>query len=173
MDDGKRRAFVERVVAAGAKAGVDVLAHPMSETTATAADAAAALGVAVGQIVKSLVFVVADDRSAGALRGVLCLISGADRVDLSALASAVGTATLRRASADEVRALTGFVIGGIPPFGHAGELTTIADTGLREWETLWAACGTHLDVFPIAPADLVRAAGAKEAAIAERRVVAS
>ena len=75
----------------------------------------------------------------------------------------------RSASADEARAFTGFVIGGIPPFGHATQLIAVADVGLRAWEQLWAACGTHLDVFPIAPEELLHASGAREAQVAEKR----
>lgn len=167
MDETKRRAFVERVVVAGAAAGVTIAPHAMSETTATAVEAATALGVEVGQIVKSLIFVVSESGGDGALRGVLCLLSGADRANLAALAAAAGVTQLRRATPDEARALTGFVIGGIPPFGHSTQLTAVADSGLRAWETLWAACGTHLDVFPISPTDLVRASRASEAAVAE------
>jgi prolyl-tRNA editing enzyme YbaK/EbsC (Cys-tRNA(Pro) deacylase) len=172
MDQAKRTAFVERVVAAGRAVGISVTPHAMAETTATAAQAAAALNVQVGQIVKSLVFTV---EGAGSLRGVLALVSGADRVDLSALGAALNLEAsehVRRATADEARAFTGFVIGGIPPLGHeplpgATPLTLLADRGLATWGELWAACGTHLDVFPISYADLLRAAGAREVAISE------
>ena len=165
MDEAKRRSFVERVIAAGSAAGVDVRPRQMSETTASADDAANALGVEVGQIVKSLIFATIEEPP----RGILCLLSGADRADLAALAAAAGTPALRRASADEARAFTGFVIGGIPPFGHATQLIAVADVGLRAWEQLWAACGTHLDVFPIAPEELLHASGAREAQVAEKR----
>ena len=174
MDQAKRAAFVERVVAAGRAVGIIVTPHAMAETTATAAQAAAALNVQVGQIVKSLVFTV---EGADGVRGVLALVSGADRVDLNALGTALNLETgehVRRATADEARAFTGFVIGGIPPLGHdplpgAAPLTLLADRGLAAWGELWAACGTHLDVFPISYADLLRAAGAREVAISESR----
>jgi prolyl-tRNA editing enzyme YbaK/EbsC (Cys-tRNA(Pro) deacylase) len=144
----------------------------MAETTATAAQAAAALGVQVGQIVKSLVFTV---EGADGVRGVLALVSGADRVDLNALGVALNLAAgehVRRATADEARAFTGFVIGGIPPLGHellpgTAPLTLLADRGLAAWGELWAACGTHLDVFPISYSDLLRAASAREVVISE------
>ena len=172
MDQAKRAAFVERVVAAGRAVGISVTPHAMAETTATAAQAAAALNVQVGQIVKSLVFTV---EGAEGVRGVLALVSGADRVDLNALGTALNLETgehVRRATADEARAFTGFVIGGIPPLGHdplpgAAPLTLLADRGLAAWGELWAACGTHLDVFPISYSDLLRAAGAREVAISE------
>ena len=172
MDQAKRAAFVERVVAAGRAVGISVTPHAMAETTATAAQAAAALNVQVGQIVKSLVFTV---EGADGVRGVLALVSGADRVDLNALGAALqleASEHVRRATADEARAFTGFVIGGIPPLGHdplpgAAPLTLLADRGLAAWGELWAACGTHLDVFPISYSDLLRAAGAREVAISE------
>ena len=172
MDQAKRAAFVERVVAAGRAVGISVTPHAMEETTATAAQAAAALNVQVGQIVKSLVFTVEGEASA---RGVLALVSGADRVDLNALGAALNLEAgehVRRATADEARSFTGFVIGGIPPLGHeplpgAAPLTLLADRGLATWGELWAACGTHLDVFPISYSDLLRAAGAREVAISE------
>jgi prolyl-tRNA editing enzyme YbaK/EbsC (Cys-tRNA(Pro) deacylase) len=172
MDQAKRTAFVERVVAAGRAVGISVTPHAMTETTATAAQAAAALNVQVGQIVKSLVFTVEGEAG---VRGVLALVSGADRVDLNALGTALNLETgehVRRATADEARAFTGFVIGGIPPLGHdplpgAAPLTLLADRGLAVWGELWAACGTHLDVFPISYSDLLRAADAREVAISE------
>ncbi len=109
-------------------------------------------------------------------RGVLALVSGADRVDLTALSRVLNLNSherVRRATADEARAFTGFVIGGIPPFGHeplhgAAPLTLLADRGLAAWGELWAACGTHLDVVPIAYEALLRAAGAREVSVSER-----
>jgi prolyl-tRNA editing enzyme YbaK/EbsC (Cys-tRNA(Pro) deacylase) len=109
------------------------------------------------------------------VRGVLALVSGADRVDLNALGAALNLEAaehVRRATADEARAFTGFVIGGIPPLGHeplpgTAPLTLLADRGLATWGELWAACGTHLDVFPISYSDLLRAAGAREVVISE------
>jgi prolyl-tRNA editing enzyme YbaK/EbsC (Cys-tRNA(Pro) deacylase) len=144
----------------------------MAESTATAAQAAAALGVQVGQIVKSLVFAIQGPK---ATRGLLCLVSGADRVDLAALSRAADLAEgeqVRRATADEAREFTGFVIGGIPPFGHAPAPEQVApivlaDEGLASRGELWAACGTHLDVFPISYDELIRAAGAREVVISE------
>lgn len=172
MDQAKRTAFVERVVAAGRAVGISVTPHAMAETTATAAQAATALNVQVGQIVKSLVFSV---EGADGVRGILALVSGADRVDLNALGAVLNlnaSERVRRATADEARAFTGFVIGGIPPFGHeplpgTAPLTLLADHGLAARGELWAACGTHLDVFPINYPDLLRTAGAREVAISE------
>lgn len=139
-----------------AERGVPIAVRRFPATTRTAQDAAREIGCTVGEIVKSLVFL-AD----GAPVVVLC--SGADRVDESKLRSALGAAGVRRATADEAKAATGYAIGGVPPFAHASELRVVVDRGLEEFATVWAAAGLPDAVFPIAPADLVRLAGATEA----------
>ena len=123
-----------------------------SATTRTAQDAAREIGCSVAEIVKSLVFV-AD----GAPVVVLC--SGADRVDEARLRDALGAAGVRRATADEAKAATGYAIGGVPPFAHASAVRVIVDDGLSAFTTVWAAAGLPDAVFPIAPAELVRLAG--------------
>jgi prolyl-tRNA editing enzyme YbaK/EbsC (Cys-tRNA(Pro) deacylase) len=114
--------------------------------TRTAADAAAAIGCEVGAICKSLVFRVGDEP-------LLVIASGANRVDEERFGA-------QKADAAFVREQTGFAIGGVPPYGHARPLRTILDEDLLGYETVWAAAGTPSSVFPIAPADLVRLAGA-------------
>ena len=91
--------------------------------TRTAADAAAAVGCALGQIVKSLVFV-ADDAP------VLVLTTGSNRVDERLVAAALGVDQVGKADAAMVRSATGFAIGGTPPFGHVGEIVTLVDADL-------------------------------------------
>ena len=118
----------------------------------TAADAAAAIGVDVGQIVKSLIFGVDGDV-------VLAYVSGANQLDERKLAAAAGGAKCARVDADTVRAATGYPIGGVPPFGHATPLPVFIDPDLLAFDEVWAAAGTWHDVFAIAPADLVRASG--------------
>jgi len=136
--------------------GVEVVIAEFPQGTRTAQDAAAAVGCDVGAIVKSLVFV-ADGRP------VLALVSGANRVDEPALARALGAATVRKASADEARAATGYAIGGTPPFGHTGDgvASVLCDPALLTHEVVWAAAGTPVAVFPLPPALLVEAAGAR------------
>jgi prolyl-tRNA editing enzyme YbaK/EbsC (Cys-tRNA(Pro) deacylase) len=128
----------------------------------TAEDAARACGCAVGQIVKSLVF---RGRDSGAL--VLLLVSGANRVDLQAAAAAAGE-PLARADADEVRARTGFAIGGVAPVGHLETPRIWIDRDLMRFGTVWAAAGAPDAVFAVAPAHLARATGAVPANLAER-----
>lgn len=118
-------------------------------TTRTAQDAAREIGCAVGEIVKSLVFL-ADGRP------VVVLCSGADRVDEVKLRDALIASGVRRATADEAKSATGFAIGGVPPFGHASAIGVVIDRGLAEFPIVWAAAGLPDAVFPIAPADLVR-----------------
>ena len=125
--------------------------HSFPEGTKTAADAAAAIGVEVGQIVKSLVFTIDGDP-------VLALVSGANQLDEKKLAgrgrwarSASGPTPIRRARRP------GIPIGGVPPFGHAGPLRVFVDPDLLDYDEVWAAAGTWNDVFPVEPNVLVTA----------------
>jgi prolyl-tRNA editing enzyme YbaK/EbsC (Cys-tRNA(Pro) deacylase) len=140
---------VERVRARLIELGVaEPTIREFDERTATAEQAAAALGTTVGRIVKSLVFM-ADDTA------IMALVSGANRVDVSRLSQLHG-APVKRANADQVRAATGFAIGGVPPVGHATPLATYIDKDLLGYEQVWAAAGTATSVFSIDPATLVR-----------------
>ena len=145
----------QRVQDALAAAGVDAHVRHMDKSTRTAAEAAAACGCEVGQIVKSLVF-----RGAQSGGCYLLLISGANRVDEAAAADAVGEA-LVRPDAQFVREATGFAIGGIPPLGHATRLATFMDEALFAYDVVWAAAGTPDAVFPIAPKRLAEVASAQ------------
>ncbi len=152
-------AATERVEAALTALGItaDIVEYPQG--TRTAADAAAAIGATVGQIVKSLVFL-ADGRP------VLVLASGRNHVDTTKLARTAGATRIERADADRVRAETGFAIGGVPPVGHARALDTFIDEDLLGYEVVYASAGTPTAIFPIAPPDLVRATGGRAADLA-------
>ena len=152
---------VAAVVAAGRRLGLDLQIRSFPEGTRTAADAAAAIGVELGQIVKSLAFLV-DGRM------TMALLSGSNRLDEAALAAAAGGTRCERADARAVREATGFPIGGIPPFGHATDLPVFVDRDLLAHDEVWAAAGTPRDNFAVAPAELVRATGATVADLAER-----
>ncbi len=128
--------------------------------TRTAADAAAAIGCDVAQIVKSLVFV-ADDQA------FVALTSGPNRADTDRLSELLGADGVRRATPDEAREATGFAIGGTPPFGHPRRLRVLLDRDLLRYDVLWAAAGTPQAIFPIAPEDLLRASGAEPADLKE------
>ena len=112
----------------------------LDASTRTARDAAAALGCDVGAIASTLVFV-ADGAP------VLILTSGAHRVDVARVATLLGAREVRQATPDEVRAATGFAIGGVAPVGHPQRLRTLVDEDLRGYPVLWAAAGTGHSVF--------------------------
>ncbi len=115
----------------------------LPDSARTAAEAAAALGCDVGQIVKSLVFTRDGEP-------VVVLCAGDRRVGSERLG-------LHRASADEVRAATGFAIGGIPPLGHDRPLATLIDESLRRYATVWCAAGTPHAVFEVETEALIGA----------------
>ncbi len=141
-----------RVITAAREAGLEITTRRFPEGTKTAADAAAAIGVVVGQIVKSLVFGVDNEI-------VMALVSGSNQLDEKKLAAAAGGAKCSRVDADAVRAATGYPIGGVPPFGHATQLRVFVDPDLLQYDEVWAAAGTWNDNFAIAPNDLVRVSG--------------
>jgi prolyl-tRNA editing enzyme YbaK/EbsC (Cys-tRNA(Pro) deacylase) len=134
--------------------GLDVEVREFPEGTRTAEDAARAIGVTVGQIVKSLIFRVDGEV-------VVALVSGPNRLDPTRLAATAGApgAPVERVDAAGVREATGFPIGGVPPFGHPRPIATYVDEELLAFDVVWAAAGTPRHVFPLSPADLVRVTG--------------
>jgi Cys-tRNA(Pro) deacylase len=136
------------MTAAGAL-GIEPKVRRFPQGTKTAADAAAAIGCDLGQIVKSLVFSVDG-------RPILALTSGANRADVRRLAGLAGGEEVRRATPEEARAATGFAVGGTPPFGHQVPVPVFVDRDLLQYPEVWAAAGTPDSVFPLTPDDLVR-----------------
>ena len=141
-----------RVIEAAREAGLEITTRRFPEGTKTAADAAAAIGVTVGQIVKSLVFGVDNEI-------VMALVSGSNQLDEKKLAAAAGGSKCSRVDADAVRAATGYPIGGVPPFGHSAQLRVFVDPDLLQYDEVWAAAGTWNDNFGANPNDIVRVAG--------------
>jgi len=141
-----------RVIAAARDAGLEITTRRFPEGTKTAADAATAIGVTVGQIVKSLVFGVDNEI-------VMALVSGSNQLDEKKLALAAGGAKCARVDADAVREATGYPIGGVPPFGHTTQLRVFVDPDLLQYDEVWAAAGTWNDNFGANPNDIVRVAG--------------
>jgi prolyl-tRNA editing enzyme YbaK/EbsC (Cys-tRNA(Pro) deacylase) len=125
--------------------GLDIEVRELSESTRTAQEAADAVGVEVGQIVKSLVFVDGEGP-------LLCLCAGDRRVNTTKLGPDV-----RQASGREVRDAAGFAIGGVPPLGHDEPIRTVIDASLRRFDTVWCAGGTPNAVFPVATDALIAA----------------
>lgn len=133
--------------------------HIFDEGVHTAAAAAAALGVEVGQIANSLIFN-ADGEP------LLVLTSGAHRVDTAKVAADLGVAKLKRAAPEFVREHTGQVIGGVAPVGHPHPVRTLLDSTLRRYEVIWAAGGIPQAVFPITYEDLLSVTKAIEVDVA-------
>jgi prolyl-tRNA editing enzyme YbaK/EbsC (Cys-tRNA(Pro) deacylase) len=142
----------EALVAAGSAA----LVRELPASAHTSAEAAAALGVSVDQIAKSLVFM-ADGEP------LLIVLCGSDRLDPARLAQHLGASQVRRADADTVRQATGFPIGGVSPVGHADGLRVLVDRALAAYPVVWAAGGTPNAVFPTSFAELLAASGGEPA----------
>lgn len=147
----------EKVIDEARALGLDVDVRYSEASTATAEEAAAAVGCDQSAIAKSLVFVGDGDP-------VVCIASGAHRVDTDLLADALDVAELREASEEEVRAATGYCVGGVPPFGH--DLPVVIDESLLECERVWAAGGDGHSLFDVDPRRLVECTGARVARIA-------
>lgn len=151
---------VARVRAFAAERGVSIEIRRFPASTRTANDAAREIGVEVGRIVKSLVFLAAD-------RAILVLCCGDRRVSEDRLRESLGATAVRRATADEAKRYTGYAIGGVPPFAHETACQTVIDEDMSRFETVWAAAGLPDAVFEIAVTDLRLLADARSARIAE------
>jgi prolyl-tRNA editing enzyme YbaK/EbsC (Cys-tRNA(Pro) deacylase) len=149
-----------RVQAALAAAGSSAAVRELPDSARSSAEAAAALGVDVGQIAKSLVFV-ADGTP------LLIVLRGADRLDPVRLGEHLGAARVRRADADTVRDATGFSIGGVSPVGHADGLRVVVDRALANYPVVWAAAGTPHAVFPTSFGELLAISGGEPADVRE------
>jgi len=156
---------VERFRAATEHLALDI--HRMPDSTHTAADAAAALGVDVGAIVKSLVFVaVRECADGGEVREpVLVLVPGDRRADLELLTQALD-ARIEKADARTVKQATGFSIGGVPPIGHPQPVPTLIDASFDRFSVLWAAAGSAYDNFPLTLPELIEWSGGRVATVA-------
>jgi prolyl-tRNA editing enzyme YbaK/EbsC (Cys-tRNA(Pro) deacylase) len=158
------------VLDAAARKGVTIEIVTFDESTHTALEAAAAVGAELGQIVKSLVFVVP---ARAGLEPVLCLVAGHNRVDVARLAAVTQAPDIRRATAKEARELTGFSIGGIPPIGFERPVRVIMDPDLGRYPEVWAAAGLETTVFAVPPGTLRILADATVVPIAEEVAAAT
>lgn len=150
---------VERVRAALAAAGHADTVQAFPEGTRSAAEAAAAVGCAVAQIAKSIVFRAGE-------RAVLVVASGANRVDMGKVAAVTGL-HVRRADGTWVRDVTGFAIGGVAPLGHLAPPVVLVDQELFALDRVWAAAGSPVHVFATTPAELLRLSGGTRADVKE------
>ncbi len=146
---------LKRVTRALAEAGLDVTPLEMSDLTRTAQQAAEAVGCALDQIAKSIIF---GGETSG--EAILFVTAGGNRVDAAKAAACAGE-PLGKADAALIRAQTGFAIGGVSPVGHLNPIRAFYDPRLSDFDVVYAAAGTPRHVFPIAPADLLRISGAE------------
>jgi len=149
------------VARALARLGVAGVVRELPERAATAADAAALLGIEVGAVANSLIFD-ADGQP------LLVLTSGAHRADTLLLSGIAGAGSVRRASPDFVRQHTGQPIGGVAPVGHPKPLRTIVDVDLSRYAVVWAAGGHPHYVFPTTYDELLRVTAGEAAEVGER-----
>jgi prolyl-tRNA editing enzyme YbaK/EbsC (Cys-tRNA(Pro) deacylase) len=147
----------EKVVHRARQLGLEVSVQRLEASTRTVGDAARAVGCAEAEIAKSIVFVADGDP-------VVCVASGQHRIDLDKLADALDVAEVRQAGADEVRAATGYAIGGVPPFGH--DLPVVLDESLLGHDLVWAAGGDGHSLFAVDPRRLADCVSATVAPIA-------
>jgi prolyl-tRNA editing enzyme YbaK/EbsC (Cys-tRNA(Pro) deacylase) len=138
--------------------GLRVQVQRLAASTRTVQDAAVAVGCQEAEIAKSIVFVVDGDP-------VVCVASGRHRIDPDKVADALDAAVVRQAAADEVRAATGFAIGGVPPFGH--DLPILFDESLLEHRIVWAAAGDPHSLFAVDPQELARCVEARVVAVGD------
>ncbi len=130
--------------------GIDTKIVQFPESTRTAQEAANAIGCDIAHIVKSLIFCTEKTH-----QPILVLTSGINRVNEKIIESLVGE-KIKKADAEFTRNVTGFAIGGVPPFGHLQKITTFIDEDLLQYKTVWAAAGTPHTVFSLIPSDLQR-----------------
>lgn len=135
----------EKVHAALSKFGFELNIVEFSESTRTAQEAADAIGCTVGQIAKSLIF-----KGKESQKPILIITSGSNRVNEKSVKELIGE-KLEKADAKFVLEHTGFVIGGVPPVGHATPINTFIDEDLMRYNEIWAAAGTPNTVFKLTP----------------------
>ena len=160
MDSILEKAAVKRAQAALDKHGISGKIKILADSARTAAEAAAGLGIEVGQIASSLVFKLPDERS------LLVITSGRHRVDTQMVADLLQVPDLDRADADYVKEISGYSVGGVAPLGWINEPSiTLIDEALNDYQAIWAAAGHPHAVFPSSYQELLKASGAKAARV--------
>jgi prolyl-tRNA editing enzyme YbaK/EbsC (Cys-tRNA(Pro) deacylase) len=146
----------DRVAECARELGLRVQVQRLAASTRTVRDAAIAVGCEEAEIAKSIVFVADGDP-------IVCVASGRHRIDTDRLADVLDVAEVRQAAPDEVRAATGYAVGGVPPFGH--DVPILFDEALLEHERIWAAAGDPHSLFEVDPHELARCVGARVVAV--------
>jgi len=162
MEDVLNNASVKRIISELEKLNIRGEVKILSDSARSAAEAAAALDIEVGQIASSIVFKLPDGRP------LLVITSGAHRVDTELVAKTLGVEKLHRADANFVKSASGISIGGVSPFGWRDDGTLdnpepviLIDVALDAFDAVWAAAGHPHAVFPTSYAELVQATGAR------------
>ena len=155
MDGVLEKAAVKRVAAALAEYGCPGEIKVLSDSARTAAEAAAALGIEVGQIASSLIFKLPDGSP------LLVITSGRHRVDTDLVAQNLGIEKLGRVDADYVKEKSGFSIGGVAPIGWVSPATILIDQALNDYDVVWAAAGHPHAVYPTTFAELLECTSAQ------------
>ena len=155
MDGVLEKAAVKRVAQALIDHKMNGQIKVLSDSARSAAEAAAALGIEVGQIASSILFKLPDDSP------LLVITSGRHRVDTDLVASKLGVPELGRVDADYVKEKSGFSIGGVAPIGWINPATIIIDEALKDYEEIWAAAGHPHTVFPTTYSELQKVTNAQ------------
>ena len=162
MEDVLKNSSVKRIIEEMHERGINGEVTILSESARSAAEAAAALGIEVGQIASSIVFKLPDGRPP------LVITSGAHRVNTTLVAASIGVEKLHRADADFVKSASGISIGGVSPFGwqHDGSLANpepivLIDIALAAFDVVWAAAGHPHAVFPTNYEELIKSTKAR------------
>ena len=161
MDGVLEKAAVKRVIAALAEHGCAGEIKVLSDSARTAAEAAAALGIEVGQIASSLIFKLPDGSP------LLVITSGRHRVDTDLVAKNLGIEKLGRVDADYVKEQSGFSIGGVAPIGWVSPATILIDQALNDYEVVWAAAGHPHAVYPTTYDELLGITSAQPMVVGE------
>ena len=148
----------DRLAECARQLGLQVHVQRLGASTRTVKDAAVAVGCQEAEIAKSIVFVADGDP-------VVCVASGRHRIDTNRLAEVLDVAEVRQAAPEEVRAATGYAIGGVPPFGH--DVPVLFDEALLQHERIWAAAGDPHSLFAVDPRELARCVEARVVALGD------
>jgi len=161
MDGVLEKAAVKRVAQALIDNKMSGQIKVLNDSARSAAEAASALGIEVGQIASSILFKLPDDSP------LLVITSGRHRVDTELVASQLGVASLGRVDADYVKEKSGFSIGGVSPIGWLNPATIIIDEALSDYEIVWAAAGHPHSVFPTTFDELLQVTSATQMRVAD------
>ncbi|NDF57026.1 MAG: YbaK/EbsC family protein [Actinobacteria bacterium] len=156
MDGVLEKSAVKRVKQALTDFGLSTEITVLMETARSAAEAASALGIEVGQIASSIIFKINDEKP------LLVITSGRHRVNTELVASQLGIEKLERVDADFVKEKSGFSIGGVSPLGWISKPEIILiDEALNDYDVVWAAAGHPHAVYPTTYNELISCTGAK------------